>query len=236
MMFALLAALLVQAPDAARIEAAILKAGERRYRLNEDGKPVGTLTLKSSVVTIDGRKSALFEDVFDVTLGGQKVQMATKEKALLDGLALVSTSRKGPFSENGGDWTIAVADKKATITVQGRTQTIDLVGPTIGEQAAIRMVCAAEQKKGVTFKLDVLNLGAEELHKGHTFACLAREDLEIGRKKVPAYKWTETYESKGVRDGIPTSTKVDNAYWVSPEGVLLRSTSSGRMEMMLESN
>jgi hypothetical protein len=229
MELAILACLLVQVPESARIEAALRKAGERRYRMMENGMEVGSLKLTTSIQTVDGRKAAVFDDVFEVTLGGRKVEMVMKETARLEGLTLVSASRKG----DGHEGKIAVAGQKATLTVEDRPHTLDLAGPTIGEQAAFRLVCAAEQKEGLTFKSDVLSFPAEELQKGHVFRCVSRETLEIGGKKRPAFKWTQNWEWKGLRNGIPTSSKVDIAYWVSPEGVLLRSTASGGGEIVL---
>jgi hypothetical protein len=226
MTLAMLVALLAQVPDAARIEAAVRKAGERRYRLLEEGKPIGSLVLKTSV----DRTTAVFEDVFDVTLGGQKMEMAMKETALLKDLSLRSASRKG---RDGADWTLSVADRKAMMKVQGRSQTIDLAGATLGEQAVFRMICAAERKEGTTFKLDVLNFPAEELQKGRVFKCGPQETFELGGKKVPAFKWTESWESQGLRNGVPVSSKVNNIYWVSPDGVLLGSTSP-HMDLVLE--
>jgi hypothetical protein len=175
----------------------------------------------------------VLEDEFDVELRGEKVRMSMKETALVEGLELRSGSRQGGPAR---DWSLSVAGRTATVQVQGRTQKIELDGPVAGERSVIRAVCAAEQKEGATFKLDVLSFPAEELQKGRLFRCVGRESLERGGKKREAFRWTETWESKGLRNGIPVGSKVENGDGVSPEGVLLRSTSLGRTELVLESD
>ena len=220
MLIALIA--LLQAPDAAQIGAAVRKAGERRYRLVEDGKTVGTVTLKTKV---DGA-SVVFEDTFDMM--GRK--MAMRETARLEDLSLVSASRK----MEGVDWTLRVEGKKALMKVEGRDTTLDLPGPVLGELAALRLVAAAPRKEGATSKRDIVSFPGEELRKDVEFRCAGKEEVELGGKKRPAFKWTEKWRHESTVDGVKRISSVDLAFWVSPDGVILRSSGPGPELLLVE--
>ena len=230
MRFALATLILLQAApvqsEADKLEAALKKFGNRTYRILIEGEQVGTCSLKTRIDKEGARPVAVCEDRFSVTMGGEEVTMTTTERASLDRLRLVSSKMIGKVGGKETPVTIAVDGRKATMTFEDRTPIFDITDATVGEQAVIRLVCAAEQKEGAEFKVDVLNMTTGTFQPGHAFKCVAKEQIEIGGKKVDAFKW----EQKGEwGDGKPPTSKttVHNVYWVSPDGYLLRNVGRG---------
>lgn len=241
-MRALLAAILLvpfQAQsEADKLEAALKKFGDRSYLLLVNGKKVGTLTLKTRIEKEGGRSVAVFEDRFAMTLEGVEMVLAVTEKASTQGLRLISAKRTTKEGGKEVDWTVSVEGTKASLQSGGRKQTLDVTEATIGEQAMVRLVCVAEQKEGVAFAVDVMSGVDDQLQRAHSFRCLGKEQVEIGGKKFDAFKWENKGEWKIVRkvgdEEVPGSTSVNNTFWVSPDGYLLRSTGAGASEFVLD--
>jgi hypothetical protein len=222
--------LLLQAPGPDRIESALRKFGERTYSMNEGGKKAGTWTMKTRLETSEGRKTAVFEDEVDVTIGEKTVKMSMKETADPSHLRLLSAKRSGKEM----DWSVVVDGARAKMVVDGREQIVEITETTVGEMGVIRLLCAAEQKPDSTFKVDVLSMTAERLQKEHLCRCAGKEVVEIAGKKIDTFKWEEKWELKGTLNGVSSTSRVDNTYWVSPEGYLVRAGGPERIQLVLE--
>jgi len=241
MRWLLLSTLLVQSAtaqsEADKLEAALKKFGERTYRMSEAGTEVGTVTLRSKVRKEGDRKVAVLEAEFKVKVEEMEAAMTFVECADLDGLKFLSARRSGNTPDRKLDSHVTVKEGKALLK-DGDAESSHAIGKeTTGDLASVWLVCAAEQKKDAAFKLDVLNLAMPGHEPGHVFACLGKETIEIGGKKVEAFKWVEKGEWKhsikvGGKD-FERNSKVENHYWVNPEGYLVRFT-SGRTEATLD--
>jgi len=215
-----------QAGDASRVESVLAQAGERTYRMTQNGQKIGTFTMKTRV----DKKTASFEDEMEIAAGPEKMKVVMKETAALPTLNLLSASRTGKDM----DWSVFVDDLKATMKVEGRRQKVEITGSTVGEGGVLRLVCIAEQKVQATFQADVLSMTAERLEKEHIFRCVGQEVVDVGGKKMGAFKWEEKWEWKDMVNGVPTTSRVANSYWVSAEGVLLRSSALQGLGMLIE--
>jgi len=173
-----------------------------------------------------------------MTIEGTEMILTVTEKASTDRLRLISAKRTTKEGGKEVDWILSVEGKKASLQSGGRKETIEVTEGTIGEHTVVRLVCAAEQKEGATFTADVLSGMEDQLQSGHSFRCLGKEQVEIGGKKFDAFKWENKGEWKVTRKiddkEFPTSTRVDNTFWVSPDGYLLRSTGAGASEFVLD--
>ena len=221
-----------------KYEAALKKFGDRSFLLLVNGEKAGTLTLKTRIEREGGRSVAVFEDRFVMAIKGEESILTVTEKASTDRLRLISAKRTTKEGGKEVDWILSVEGKKASLQSGGRKETIDITEGTIGEQAVVRLVCAADQKEGVTFTADVLSGVEDQLQRGHSFRCLGKEQVEIGGKKFDAFKWENKGEWKTIRkvgdEDVPGSTSVDNTFWVSPDGYLLRYAGAGGAEMILD--
>jgi hypothetical protein len=177
---------------------------------------------------------AVFEDRVEMKVGEAEVSMSLIEKASLNGLRLISGKRTGKVPGGRIDWWVSVGEGKASLRVDDRQQTIDVTEGTIGELAVLRLVCAAEQKVGATFKADVLVMVAERVDRGHEFRCVARETLDIAGAKRDACKWEETFEGTITVNGKTGTSKTANTYWSSPDGYPLRAIIGPGMEVVLD--
>jgi len=220
----------VQISDADRMEAILKKAGEHTYVFIQNRQKIGTLSLKTRIEMEAGRKIAIFEDKADLELEGEKMTMSLKETAALGHLGVLSSMRHN----NDGDWSIKIDGTKATMKVEGREQTLEITKMVVGEQGLLRLVCVAEQKAEATFKVDVLSMTGERLEKEHHFRCLGKEGVEIGGKIIDSFKWEEKWEWKGMVKGVPTTSRAENTYWVSPDGYLVRIVGATGLETVLE--
>jgi hypothetical protein len=242
MRFLLAAILLVQAApaqsEADKLEAALKRMGECTYRMVQGGEVIGTMTLKTRFEKVGDRKVAIFEDHATVKFGDKDFGMSLTERASLDGLRLISSIRTGNRPDGKFEWGITVKDGKVTTTVEDRTETFDVTKATTGEQAAMRLVCLAEQKVGASFKADVVTLVAERLDPDHAFRCVAQETVDIDGQKVESFKWEQKGEWNITRKiggrEVPATASINNAYWVAPEGHLVR-FSQGGMDFTLVS-
>jgi len=236
----LLAALLLQAApaqsDADKMEAALKKFGERTYSIMMEGKKIGTAVLRTRMEKEKGRTVAIFED--QITIGEGEMALKMKETASLDRLRLLGAEGSTKEGDKNEKVSVTVDGKKAKITGRDPEIVVELTDAAVGEHGMLRMLCAAEQKVGASFKLDVLSLTAEELQPGHAFTCVAKEQIEIGGKKVDAFKWANKGEWKKTRkvgdQEVPATTTVDNTFWVSPDGYVLRSMNPEGMEVVLD--
>ena len=229
----ILIVLLAQSPEE-KLEAALKKFGDRNYKVLQNGKESGTMILKTRVEKEGEARVAVMEDRIEIKAGDADMHMAFTERASLKGLRLISAKRTGKVPGADIDWWASVADGKASLRVEDRKQTIDAPDGTIGELAIMRLISAAEQKVGSTFKADVLVMASENLDKGHEFRCVAKETLEIGGAKREAYKWEETWEGKITRNGMTATSKTANTYWASPDGYPLRSIIGPGMEVVID--
>jgi len=243
MRWLLLSTLLVQSAtaqsEADKLEAALTKFGDRNYRVKFGNKESGNMSLRTRIEKEGDRNIVVFEDRFAANLKGQELVLTATEKASLDRLRLISTKRITKDNGKEVQWTVSVEGKKATLQSPDQKQTIEVSERTIGEQAVVRGICAAEQKEGVTFTADVMSGIEDQLQRDHTFRCLGKELLEIGGKKVGAFKWQHkgewTVPRKVDDEDVAVTTEVDNVYWISPDGYLLRQTSNGgRTEIILD--
>jgi hypothetical protein len=204
----LLAAASPQEPD--KLEAALKKFGARTYVMSlTSGEKIGTRTLKTSVVTEEGRKIAVFEESTEENgkLGG-----TTVEKAELNGLKLVSMRITIMSGGKPDVNTITVEGGKAALKFTGdEDKKVDVTDKTVGDEALLRLVCAAEQKEGAELKLDVLSWPLRDIEAGRVLKCEGKKPVEIGGKKLDAFLWTE-----------PGHVAGGYKYWVSPGGFLLR--------------
>jgi hypothetical protein len=217
----------LQMPSTERIEAALRKSsGERKYVLKQEGKAVGSLILK----TTPGEDAVVFEDTLEGTLDGAKLFVSTKETAAVDGLALLAVKRT--FLQGGQ--TVSIADGKAEITTGDRKDTVAITRRTIGESAVFRLLAAAEQKVGVSFTADVLSTITPELQKDWSIRCAAKEQIEIGGRKVETFRWEMKWEEKRERDGKPVVSRREETYWLDADGRLLRNVVAGGLEVELE--
>jgi hypothetical protein len=213
------------------MEAALKKVGDRSYKISMEGESVGTLTMKTRIEKKGNGKVVVFEDQMEMARGGEKMQMTMKETAALSHLRILSAQRGGKDM----DWSVSVSGNKAVLKVEGREQTVELTEGAVGESGLLRILCAAEQKEKASFKVDVLSMTSERLEKDHHFTCLGKETVEVGGKKIDAFKWEEKGEWKITRNGIAGTSSVDNSYWVSAEGYLVRSIGPNGMEIVLQS-
>src|SRR5687767_11598527 len=127
--------------EADKLEAALKKFGDRTYRIVEEGKETGTMTLKTSIERDGDKMAAVFEDRADMKIGDFQLTMTLNEKASLDGLRLISATRKGKTPDGDVDWRVSVRGGKAAMKVEDREQTIDVTARTVGELAVMRLVC-----------------------------------------------------------------------------------------------
>jgi len=222
--------------DADKLEAALKKFGDRKYRILQDGKESGNIIMKTRIEAEGDRKVVVMDDRFFFYRPPEVQGMLRTERADLKGLGLLSATVK--HSDKDSRFSASVKDRKVILTVEGRDQTIEAPEGIVGESALLRLVCSAEQKKGAAFKVDVLSLTSEGLEPGHAFRCLGTETVEIGGKKVDAFKWESKREWKSVKkvgdEDIVISMSAENLYWVSPDGYLLRSTGAGASEFVLD--
>lgn len=224
----LAAILLVQsAPaqsDAEKMEAALKKFGTRTYSTFISGKKTGTRMLKTTIVTEKDRKIAVLEGT-DVEGGKQTGTVV--EKADLKGLRLLFVKVTSLTIAKPDDNTLRVEGRKATMRLPNQPEPLvfDVTENTIGDEALLRLVCAAEQKEGAVLKLDLLSWLIPEVEEGRTLTCEGKKQVEIGGKKVDAYLWT----------GKDRYLDFTYKYWISPEGYPFRWHESANIEYVLES-
>ena len=220
----------VQISGADRVEAIFKNAGEHTYVFVQNRQKIGTLLMKTRIEKEEGRKVAVFDDQMVIELEGKKMTVSMKETAALGHLGVLSSMRHN----NDGDWSIRVDGTKATMKVEGREQTFEITETVVGEQGLLRLVCVAEQKVQASFKVDVLSMTGERLEKEHQFRCVGKERIEIGGRMIDSFKWEEKWEWKGTLKGVPTASRIENSYWVSPDGYLLRFMGPTGVEILLE--
>jgi hypothetical protein len=219
--------------EADKLEAALKKFGERTYSIKEAGQSTGTMTLKTRIEAGDDGKVAVFEDQIAAKTGDTETSVAISERASLNGLALIRGARNGKDSEGKFDWTGRIQDDDALLNVHGQMLVLRDAKGALGEQAVMRLVCAKEQKVGAEFKCKVLLLAPACVDEPHEFRCVAKETLEIGGAKREAFKWQQKWEGEAILKGESIKAKVDNSYWVGPDGTLLQFT-SGRKTLTLD--
>ena len=231
----LAAALLLPAPaqsEASKAEAALKKFGDREYRIFEKGVQVGLCTLKSRI-EVDGRtRIAIFEDRIEKA-GDTPLTLAYTEKASLIGLRLRWATRvDGGIKED--DPKVSIDNGEADITSAQGSITVPKAEKACGERALIRLICMTEQKVGSVVQADLLVLDPVDFQRKQEIKCVAAETIDVGGKKMAAFKWVDKREGKSILSGEEIPYKFDNAYWVGADGVLLKFT-SGSMEMVLDS-
>ncbi|HKS17394.1 MAG TPA: hypothetical protein VJU16_08790 [Planctomycetota bacterium] len=226
----LAAVLLVQAAtpqsEADKLEAALKKFGNRSYRIKDGGKEVGTLTVKTRIEKAGDRKVAVLEDEYAVKFDGVDTTMSYRETASLEGLRLVSGHHKIVTPGGPVECKIVIKDGKARLQDGGENPILDISPTMVGELAVLRLVCAAEQKRGANFKADLLSLGVPAFEPGHAFRCIGPEQIQVAGKKVDVFRWEQKgeWKHKVTVDGQETTLTfvMDKSYWVSPDGYLVR--------------
>ena len=205
--------------EADKLEAALKKFGDRKYRLFTMGKETGHLSMKTRIETEGDQKVAVFEDKGDVKIEDKVEGGTMTERLALVGPRILSITSKDAGGRN--EVAISIREGKATIKKGEDTKVLNVTNSSIGMGSVYRMVCTQEQKVGGTFKID--HLGPEGFSTGHEFRCVGREQLEIAGVKHNAFKWELKGEGDIEMPGVENSTySFDNAYWVSPDGYLLR--------------
>lgn len=215
--------------EAETLEAAVKKFGDRKYRATRKGADaLSTFTLKSRTHKDKNRTEVILESSLTFNVLDTKIIFTQTETTSLDGLRLISSKAATQKSDITKEDSAVIRDGKVHLTSNGQEETIDVVEGVKGELAASWLICAAEQKVGATFKLDVLNMGAGCFEPGHSFRCVGQEEVTLGDKKVASFKWEETGEWKHkekygdeVRE---ITTQVKNTYWVGRDGYLVRFT------------
>ncbi len=217
----------VQGSDTDPNAAALKKFGESRtYRLSDDVQK-GTMTMKTRVEIVKDKKVAIFEDVFEGKLFGTQRVESTTETASLDRFRMMSCKVhiKTPDEDINASLEVKGTKVAATRVSAGNKAEIswDITETTVSEAAAIRLLCAQEQKVGRNIKVDMLCIGKVEIEKDHRFTCLGQEAVYVGNRKFEAFRWQEQWTTK--RD--PRSTLQEDAdwkrtYWVSVDGYLLK--------------
>lgn len=233
-MRALLAAVLALLPAQSERElvAALKKFGDQTFRIMEGGKKVGTYTLKTRIENEDGRRLAVFEDRIDKHSDSSTLTLDLTEKAALNGLLLQwATRADGGAKED--DTTIDIRNGDGHVASDLGNILLKKVAGALGERALIRLVCVQKQEVGNAFKADLLVLDPVDYQRGQEIKCVAKETIEVGGKKVAAHKWEDKREGESILSGKPIAYKFDNAYWVGPDGTLVKFR-SGSMEMILE--
>ncbi|HZN62439.1 MAG TPA: hypothetical protein VFC90_08555 [Planctomycetota bacterium] len=234
-MRALLAAILaiLSAPaqsEADKVEAALRRFGDREYRVFEKGNPVGRCTLKTRFEGEGGARLAIFED--RIEKAGDTPQAVTyTEKAALKGLRLRWATRvDGGITED--DPRISIEDGNAEVASAQGNLVLNKVEGACGERALIRLICGAEQKVGSVVTADLLVLDPVDYQRKQQVKCVAAETLDIGGTKFATFKWVDKREGRSILSGEPVPYSFNNAYWVGPDGALLKFT-LGSMEMVL---
>jgi hypothetical protein len=225
----LLAALccLAQASDADRNETALKKFGESRtYRVSHPNRR-GTRTMMTRIETVDGKKVAVLEDVFDGTIFEKEKRFSTAETASLGRFSMMSCKVHNKTGDESIEGSIEVKGSKAfvTITRGGMSITIpcDITGTTVSEAAMILLLCAQEQKEGQSFKVDMFDIDKSQVEKDHAFTCSGKETIDIGGKKHDAFKWQEKWTTKpSPGDSLQKDLDWKRTYWISVDGYLLR--------------
>jgi hypothetical protein len=229
--------LLIQAApaqsEADKLEAALKKFGNRTYRITERGKPIGTTTLNWKVEKQDDRRVAVFEDTATLQVGPVAVTIILTETADLEGLKLIRATREAGGPKGKLEISASIRDGDAYLTVNERQLLIRDIRNVMGELSVIRLVGMKEQKVGSAFKSNVFVLQSPSDELKHDFRCVAQETIEIGGKKVEAFKWEQKWKGKAIRDGESVDATVENAYWIGADGTLVR-FKIGPNEMTLE--
>jgi hypothetical protein len=219
--------------EADRFEAAIKKFGERTYRITEEGKPLGTMSLKSRIEKEGDKTVAVLEDTVWLDLGPAKIELKLTETASLDGLKLIHAARTLDGKEEDFEVSASIRDGDAYVTVDRRHLIIREVRDVHGELGVLRLVGMKEQKVGSTFRAKVFVLESPSDELVHDFRCVSQETLGIGGKQVDAFKWEQKWKGKAIRAGASIDATVENTYWVAADGTLLR-FKIGRNQMTLE--
>jgi hypothetical protein len=237
MRWILLVSLLVQsAPpqsEADKIEAALKKFGERKYRILEKGKETGTLTLKTRVETRDKEKRVILEDRMEMKNGKLDADLELTEESSLDKLLLIRAARSGTAPDDEAKASVIQRGGDAFMSANGQHLIIRDTKTAIGERAVMRLVCLKEQKVGDTFRADVLVLDPMDWQEGRRFKCVAKEVVDVGDRKIETFKWEEKYAGTSSLSGKEIDVNINNAYWVGPDGYPVR-MKLGEVEMHID--
>lgn len=239
MRMVLAAVLLVQAATAQsetdKVEAALKKFGTRTYRILEKGKPVGTFSLKTTLVEEDGLKLAVFEDRLETKVGESTRTVDFSEKATLKGLALHWGTQKDSASKATSDPVITIRDGDGHVSTSATgNMLLKKVAGALGERALFRLVCMKEQKVGAVIEVHALVLEPIDYQMDRTVKGVAKENLEVGGRKIAAFKWVDKRDGSSILTGKPVAVPIDNTYWVGPDGALVK-FKCGSLEMTFES-
>ena len=183
--------------------------------------------MKTRVDTEDGKKVAVFEDSLTEPATGGSVTGSVTEKASLDGLRLKWLRRVRVMEGRRSVESITVEGAKAVVILEGEKKTLDVSDRTVGELGLLRRICAAEQAKGGSLRVDVLSHATQRL-ESLELVCDGEVEIEIAGRKQTAFRWREKGE-----DGAP-GANVKNTYWVDSAGHLLKFIGLGGVEYVLE--
>lgn len=220
--------------EADKLEAALKRFGDRRYKILQDGQGSGSMTLRARIEKDGDGKAAVIEVGLTAMVKDFAVSLKFTEKASLDGCRLISAKMSGRDPVGDIDCAASVREATASITAKNKTHAIEVTERTVGELAPLVMACTTDQKVGASFKVDVLRMVTQRLEKGREFTCVAKETVEIAGRKFDAFKWEERWVQEGPKDGAPIPAKVETTYWVSPDGYVLRTLGSQGMEVVLD--
>jgi hypothetical protein len=212
----LAAALALQLPSGERVEAGLKKPLDRSYRLVENDRAVGTLKLRRATDTVEGRTVVVFRQEMEWTLeNGDQARMTFVETADAKDLRLVSAT----YNDGSYEWSVDVGERRANFTGGGANdRRVAVTDVTVGEVALLGVLAAAEQKDGVTLKLDVVSIPIRQYQPGHTLRCVGRDAVEIDGKRVDAFKWEDTWETTVTRGGEPRVVSNARTFWIAPDG------------------
>lgn len=220
--------------EADKLEAALRKFGNRTYKILLKGEPVGTYALKTRVAEEEGQKLAFLEDRLETKIGETVRTTDYTEKAVLKGLALHWTTQTDTALEGKSVPVIAIKDGDGHVsTTAGKRMHLKAVAGALGERALFRLVCMKEQKIGATLKVNALVLEPIDYQMDREVKCVAKETLSIGGRKIAAFKWEDKRDGSSILTGKPVPVPIDNAYWVGPDGALVK-FKIGPLEMVPE--
>ena len=231
----LLAILALQAApaqsEADKLEAALKKFGDRKYRVTEGGKPTGTMTLKTRIEVVGDRKEVVLEDRLERKIGDAVETVTITETSNLEGLALVRADLTATTAKGEVKATASIREGDAYIS--GPDGILMLIGVEggMGILAPPRILCMKKQEVGAHFNAEVILWNTPSDNQSHEFRCVSKESIEVGGKKVEAFKWEVRWTGDLIKGGKQSSEKT---YWIAPDGALLRFKTAST-EMVLES-
>jgi hypothetical protein len=190
------------------------------YTVLDKGRPVGRMTLRQSIVEEHGERFVLLEDaarVVDPTGEAETADYTYISRCRLDDhLTPRVIEAQAPVREDTptNSRVEIVAGRAVGDTFES---TVDLPVPErfAIRQGLMRLVGLLPREVGTETELTFLSLGAEpRVEPGRSVRCSGREELELGRRRVMAWR----FEYQSAESGSPRRISM----WVGDDGRFLR--------------